>query len=237
MKLSYINLYNCLIKAFRKAMFLKPIINTPGIDFIVSLRIIKAHMSLWLVFNPIVLRLIIFLVIFTIQSYFLPTVYAMEDDPTDPSKIIMDQRKVDNDLLLAISDERIASRIQAIAQGPYAHAFEQDLTRIQLGEPPLLPIVGALNEAIDNVNDDVPLRERIRGYESIIIFVSATILAYVIINHWQDIFSFMGRSAHNALTTLDPIILGERAFQMYMNPETRQNVEALVSHYYNNHLL
>jgi len=62
------------IEAFRKAMFLKPIINTESIYFIVSLRIIKAHISLWLVFNLIVLRLIIFLVIFTIQSYFLPTV-------------------------------------------------------------------------------------------------------------------------------------------------------------------
>jgi len=125
----------------------------------------------------------------------------MEDDPTDPSKIIIDQRKLDNDVVLVISDDTIALRIRAITEGPYAQAFEHDLTRIQLGQPPMPPVViGSLNQAIDNVNEDIPFRERIRGYESIIIFVSATILAYVIINHWQDIFSFMGRSAHNAST-------------------------------------
>src|ERR1700677_2560277 len=83
-----------------------------------SLVYLKVRIYLFLILSPIFIHILIFILLFYINYIFSNSiVYAMEDNPNDPSKIIMDQRKIDNDLMLMTSEQRIASRIQAIAQG------------------------------------------------------------------------------------------------------------------------
>jgi len=218
-------LVNSIKVLFEKVWVFQPIINNIGFIFPSRPRI-----YIFLVFHTWALELIVFLVIFYLNLKAYGTVYAMQDDPTDRSKVIMDQPKLNNSL---ISDEQMALRIAAIVTGPHAQAFNQDLTRITLGDP----VVGALNQTIANVIEEVPLQEHSNGFKAIIIFIGATVLGYILLNHWEEIFSFMGRNAHHVLGTLDPAYIGERAFSMYLEPETRARVEALVSHYYNNNLL
>jgi hypothetical protein len=100
MRLAYDSIIKTIKALFEKAWVFQPIINS---------------IYIFLVFHTWTLELIVFFFISYLNLKAYGTVYAMEDDPTDQSKVIMDQRKVDNDLMLAISDEHVASRIQAIS--------------------------------------------------------------------------------------------------------------------------
>jgi hypothetical protein len=192
---------------------------------------VRYHCCFLLLYHSLIVRLFLVLILMIINFTLTESSisYCMDEDPTDPVRNAMNQRKIDNDLLVEISDQAMESRIHAIVAGPNAAAFQQDLLAIANGNIE----IGALNEAIDNVDGNASVRDRIRGYESIIIFVAATVLAYVIINHWRDVFSFIGGGAQNTLTALEYATMGQRAIEMYHNPATHDQVVAIVNHYYN----
>jgi hypothetical protein len=129
-------------------------------------------------------------------------------------------------MFIEISDDAIRNRVNAIAQGPYREEFNARLLELQHANP---VVPGSLNDAIDNVDGNT-IRDRIRGYEAVVIFAGATILAYFIINHWRDLFSLLGRIP---TTLLDPATVIERTFHLYNNPETRAQTLALINLYHN----
>jgi hypothetical protein len=160
--------------------------------------------------------------------FHVETSYCMEEFPDKE----LAQHRLDNDLLFDIHQEAIIVRLQAIASSHRAPEFFEEVRRIQA-------LVtnntehGALASTLNNINEDIPFRERTRGYEAVLIFGSAVIIGYLIINYWEDIFSFLGRTARHAIreTLNHTSILTEQdnVINALNNPQTRGQVLELLN--------
>src|SRR5271169_3453555 len=125
---------------------------------------------------PIISNMIISILLIIMSKYTSERADCMQNDDNNNNNIIekeMAQRRIDNDLLFEVT-QPVLERINILANAQDRQTYYQEMLEIQQG---------ALNAVIDNVHEETSIRERIRGYEAVLIFVGVTAIGFLVINY------------------------------------------------------